>query len=594
MAFKTADFKKTSRKSGDGRALYPYQIRDDRYTAAIGYAISYYERMVGRRRAEFEAEALLEFFGDPKLARGLVACLARTYVWRAQSFAEAFGEPTARALWRVGLASPAALRRRLYGLANGRYGGFILPHERPEALQLLCDQIAAEYRQKDQRPHADEEPRPRDEDGAAGAPAAQTDDRTSRIEQPAQDEAHSGSSVVRAPREQAADPTPPADQAAPDLRPSSSVFCLTPEQFERALVLDAEDQHILVKVGPMPTPQELIARYNYHSLETAICHAEHLRLRLRGSIWSIIRSTHNLTRRYRLRYSLSGKPRTLFDEQIDLVLHGGRDALGGWTRAGRRVVRVLLRLLATHPDSLSDGEALVHLGGQTQTLRLDARALAVLGVAAREEPPESEAWEEDVAAELQRAWGRAYVGGRTAGWRLRRDPEPIVGAGAVVVPDFTLLRGGERLALCVATGRSAAAALVRDLAQLGSRTPALAVVPGDVAESLPSCPVPLATYTGQPGEVIPALVAMLERRHPRHAQPQLTPWQRLERLVAEDGFVGQEAVAALLGSPAEEALQAVRRWGGGGLHVLPGLGVCSPEALNDIRHILERGEAQAA
>ena len=73
MAFKTADFKKTTRSAGDERMLYPYTIRDDRYTASIGYAIAYYERMVGRRRAEFEAETLLEFFGDARLARGLVA-----------------------------------------------------------------------------------------------------------------------------------------------------------------------------------------------------------------------------------------------------------------------------------------------------------------------------------------------------------------------------------------------------------------------------------------------------------------------------------------------------------------------------------------
>src|SRR5215510_8781812 len=108
MAFKTADFKKTTRASDGERVLYPYQIKDDRFTASIGYAIAYYERMVGRRRAEFEAETLLEFFGDPRLARGLVACLAHTYAWREQTFAEALGEDTAHALWRVGLARPAA------------------------------------------------------------------------------------------------------------------------------------------------------------------------------------------------------------------------------------------------------------------------------------------------------------------------------------------------------------------------------------------------------------------------------------------------------------------------------------------------------
>ena len=77
MSFKITDFKKTTRTADGERLLYPYQIRDDRYTASIGYATAYYERMIGRRRAEFEAETLLEFFGDARLARGLVACLAR-------------------------------------------------------------------------------------------------------------------------------------------------------------------------------------------------------------------------------------------------------------------------------------------------------------------------------------------------------------------------------------------------------------------------------------------------------------------------------------------------------------------------------------
>src|SRR3954452_18011204 len=143
MAFKTNDFKKTTRTTDGDRVLYPYQIKDDRYTASIGYAIAYYERKVGRRRAEFETETLLEFFGDTRLARGLVACLARTYAWRAQTLAEALGDQAAQALWRAGLATPAALHAKLYGLANGRYGGVILPHERAEALEFLCDRISA-------------------------------------------------------------------------------------------------------------------------------------------------------------------------------------------------------------------------------------------------------------------------------------------------------------------------------------------------------------------------------------------------------------------------------------------------------------------
>ena len=538
MAFKTADFKKTTRKAGDARQLYPYQIRDDRYTASIGYAIAYYDRMVGRRRVEFEAETLLEFFGDARLARGLVACLARTYAWREQTFAEALGEETAHALWRAGIPTPAALRARLYGLANGRYGGVILPHERAEALEYLCSTIT------DQRPPT-------------------TDHRP-----PIQEEADGRrSSVV-------------------GRRP-----ILTPAQLEQALTLDSEEQHILVKLGLTPEAHEIVARYNYHSLETALCHAEVLRLRLRGPIWNIMRSAHNLARRYRLRYEVSGAPRTLFDDRLELMLHGGRDAMGSWTRVGRRVVRALLRLLAVHPDSLADGEALVHMRGQTLTLKLDERALQVLGVAARQSEEISEPWDEDIAEAFQKAWGRAFVGGRTAGWRLRRDPEPLIGTATVVVPDFALQRGRERLALCLTTGHATTEALTRDLAKLGGRAQALAVVPAYAAETLRLCPVPIATYEQRPAEAIAALVTTLERKHPRkRVEETFTPWQRLERLVAEEGFVEERAVAALMGCPPEEAARVVQRWGGSTLHVLPGLGVCAPESLGEIRQLIEEGE----
>ncbi len=510
MAFRIADFKKTTRKAGDARQLYPYQIRDDRYTAAIGYAIAYFERMIGQRRATFETEALLEFFGDPRLARGLVACLSRTYTWREQTLAEAFGTAQARSLRGAGLTTPAAFRAKLYGLANGRYGGVILPNERAEALTILCADLP-----------------------------------------------------------------------------------VTPDQFEQALLLDNNDQRRLVQVGPTPTPQELIARYNYHSLETALYRAESLHLRLKGPVWSIIRSAHNLSRRYQLTYQVGGTPRTLFDTEIDLLLTGNRDALGRWTRSGRRLTRVLLRLLAAHPDSLIAGEAKVHLGSQTTMLRLDERALRVLGVGAQEASLESTPWEEDLGEAFRRAWWRALVRGQTDGWRLRRDPEPLIGTGVVVVPDFALQRGHQQVLLCLTTSRATSEMLARDLTRLGEHAPVLAVVPATAAATKKTvAPTSLVAYTEQPADAIPALVSMLEQQHPRtRASTARTPWQQLERLLQEEGFVSEVTVATVLGCASEEVAQVVQRWGGPQFHVLPGLGVCMPELLGDIRELLEHAES---
>jgi predicted nuclease of restriction endonuclease-like RecB superfamily len=443
------------------------------------------------------------------------------------------------------LSSPASLRAKLYGLANGRYGGVILPHERAEALEFLCERISQT-----------------------------TDDGRWTM-----------------------------DENASNSGQSSNVHRLSPAQFERALALDAEDQHVLVKLGPTPDPHEIVALYNYHSLETALCHTEMLQLRLHGSVWTIIRSAHNLARRYRLRYEISSAPRTLFDERLELALHGGHDTKSAAhyapTRTGRRVVRALLRLLAAHPDSLDGGEALVHFKGQKLTLKFDRRALQMLGVAARQsalstgaaDSPISDAWDEDIAATFQKAWGRAFMRGRTAGWRLRRDPEPLVGESAIVVPDFALVRGRERLALCLTTGIATTIALTRDLARLGGRAQALAIVPAHAAEGLRSCPVPLATYGEHPAEAITALVATLERRHPRLRSEQvLTPWQRLEQLVDNEGFVEERMVAELMTCTPEEAARVVQRWGGPTLHVLPGLGVCAPDSLEEIRQLIEDGE----
>ena len=288
---------------------------------------------------------------------------------------------------------------------------------------------------------------------------------------------------------------------------------------------------------------------------------------------------------------MSGAPRTLFDERLGLTIHGARDALGNWSRTGRRVARVLLRLLAAHPDALSGGTAVVHLRGQTLQLKLDERALKILGVAAGQSGAASEPWDEDFADAFQKAWGRAVVRGRTAGWRLRRDPEPLIGQGALVVPDFALQRGRERLALCIGTGKATTTAIARDLAALGGRPQALVVAPAHVAEGLRACVAPLATYDQQPAEAIAALVALLERKHPRRRPDEvLTPWQQLEQRVAEEGFVEEQTVAALMGCSPDEAARMVQRWGGPALHALPGLGVCAPEALGEIRALIEENE----
>jgi len=307
-----------------------------------------------------------------------------------------------------------------------------------------------------------------------------------------------------------------------------------------------------------------------------------------------VRSLHNLSHRYPIRYEIAS-PSSLFDDQLEVTLYGtsSGQAKGGsqslW--AGKRLSQVMLHLLAAHPNTLQEGEALVRMGEKLATCKLDGRALNVLGVEARSNSAawSEEAWENDVLARFQKQWGRAYLRGRTDGWRLRRDPEPLVSDGTVVVPDFICMRGTQRVYLCIANGKATTEALVRDLAALGSQAHVVLLAPARWNSLLKQASVPSVSYQQAPSEAIEALSITLERAFPRASGRVLTPWQKLERVVAEEGFMGEEQAAALIGCSRDDLGRTIQRWGGPNLHYLSGLGVCSPSYLPELRRLIEEG-----
>src|SRR6185437_3611411 len=119
MPFRIADIKKTVRSRGDGeRYIHPKLLDAAAMEGQLGLALAYFQARLGRKRRDFEPELLVRFFGEPKVARGLVACLGSAYRWRAQSFADVL-EP--RDLVRLGLRdihSPSSLRLHLFDAVN--------------------------------------------------------------------------------------------------------------------------------------------------------------------------------------------------------------------------------------------------------------------------------------------------------------------------------------------------------------------------------------------------------------------------------------------------------------------------------------------
>ena len=97
--------------------------------------------MVGRPRHELQAGTLLEFFGDPKLARGIVACLGRSYAWHQQSFEEVLEPETWAAMRDLGLTTPVDLRAHLYRYVNVHHHVFLPTVGRPVLLEPICAQL---------------------------------------------------------------------------------------------------------------------------------------------------------------------------------------------------------------------------------------------------------------------------------------------------------------------------------------------------------------------------------------------------------------------------------------------------------------------
>ncbi|HEY7350444.1 MAG TPA: DUF790 family protein [Ktedonobacterales bacterium] len=124
---KLTDLRKTTRRSnaGNGRTLYPHFLRDRSLAPRIDMAIQYLESMLERPRRELDQEIIMQLFGDHKLARCIVACLAATYRHRCRAFSEVLPGDSVQALSALHITNPSELRLWLFRHVNEELPGFV-------------------------------------------------------------------------------------------------------------------------------------------------------------------------------------------------------------------------------------------------------------------------------------------------------------------------------------------------------------------------------------------------------------------------------------------------------------------------------------
>ena len=367
MAFRQEDFKKTSRKGsapGMPAAVYPHQLKDKKAIARLEIAIRTFDAAAGKRRRDMDAQAMTDFFGDPRLARGIVACLGQFYKYETPDFGQLVGRDGAGRLRDAEMTRPVHVRAFTYAFVNERHDGFLTEAGRAECYAALA-----------------------------------------------------------------------------------SEFCLTAQQWDMLLHSDSEDNQILTRLGAVPTPADIVALYNFHSLDTVLKRATQIVLLGLSLMPTDASEVRALAKALGVKAVVSADAGTVTLLDTDTVSILPR-------RAGR-LGRCLLHLISAYGTRNTGGYAEARLGTKPFRLTLSTDLLRVLGLplkaaaAETERPAFKKRFEAGLSLhkDLLKETAKRRVAGDTGVWRVKRLPEPEVSASGIRLPDFVLKHGERQVAL---------------------------------------------------------------------------------------------------------------------------------------------------
>ncbi|MGH2367847.1 MAG: DUF790 family protein, partial [Chloroflexota bacterium] len=615
MPFPLPDLKRSYGRSGASGGppdVRPYLLAGRELAAQrqrLQGVIDWHETQCGRRRAESDIDHLAQLAGDYRLARCLAACLAATYRYEPDSFeatvlgnghdshAHALpqghenslpegvgtrlpassGEGRGRwsRLQELGIHGPGDLRLHVYDAIGASHGGFVAPAERASALA-----------------------------GPAG-----------------------------------------------DLR-------LSPEHLDTLLWIDAEANQRLRRVGAPPSPEALAGAYNRRALATLLVRALSADLVLPAPDGGAIKRLYFQVKRHGLLCDLQlADPHGGAGGDVHVHLFGPLEVFGPRTRHGDRFAGVLLRLLRMFPGLrgaarvlLNEREYHLHLGPEVATAiegeplipltppgagprrgapspasptRGEGNAAEADGVlpfsptwekwpgeegdqpttAVVARPNAGETFDSDVEARLFATLQGMERRRDTGGWRVEREPEPVIHNATVMVPDFALSRAGGRgeppvrvYVEVIGFWTPAYRERKRDkLRQIAGHVPLALAVQEQLRDSFDDLPFPVLTYKHRVSAV--DLIRLLNRQFVR-SEAHLAAIREdldalLEALDPSLGLVGERELRCALDLPPEESLAEALAAGSTsengaapgaayGWRWIAGIGTCHESWLDDL------------
>lgn len=409
MRFSLQDVKKSVHRRGGELSVSLHFLRAGELEDEIERLIAYHERLLGMPQRQFSSDDARACIGEYRLAQCLIATLSHWYSWRQREWTEVVStldvSPELSAL-----TSAVQLRLALYTYVNERYQGFLGGQKRTEALQSFAE-----------------------------------------------------------------------------------TYQLHAADLEALLTLDSEEEALLVRDAPVPGVQEVITIYNQWAFEAALFNSSSVRfvidcnafsaLSSEGPQWqnvgmgvgAVIKRLCYLARRLGVYYDLAYDSAPLdraaawgSNTLLTLTLYGPQDVTGVPQQYGLRLAR-LCRLLLGYSSprngagrtkkqtllstAIVEAQATVHFLQRTYNFVMDAYLLQLLPPVTMPAQERGRAERDSVDtlfdSSIEQTFSDAFMALARSqgvdGWRLEREPEPLLLERSIFIPDFALTRDQQRI-----------------------------------------------------------------------------------------------------------------------------------------------------
>jgi predicted nuclease of restriction endonuclease-like RecB superfamily len=142
VRFGLQDIKKHVQRRGDTLSVYLHFLRSGELYGEIERLVTYYEQLLGCPQRDFSVEDARLCIGDYRLAHCLIATLSAWYHWRQpewQTVLHRLDDGLPVRFQEAGMISPVQLRLALFNFVNERYNGFLAAQTRTDALKQFAD-----------------------------------------------------------------------------------------------------------------------------------------------------------------------------------------------------------------------------------------------------------------------------------------------------------------------------------------------------------------------------------------------------------------------------------------------------------------------